>query len=451
VNRGAIVAALVLIAFGALIAPTVSEQYGAAAWRVLKMMQGTANCLSADTLCQWGDKLFYVSTVAEAQAALDDGCSEDVSGSVQSGCIVQFTRALADNGGVTLHLAGTGSMATGRSGVILRGVGGGMTAGTAGNPTSGTIIKSGGAVPMIDIGTCFACVIEDITLAGEDTATVGIDFLDPTGSAPTIRNVIRNVSMYEINGYGIRTSTTSQIDTILIENVSVRDSDGWFQQRNSQNIGIIFQNFDGSTLTSSGPGFDIQYGSFTLTDSFVSTKANENAFKFGGSASTVFIEGNQIEFPTSTSSLVFDFDEGASLQSNITINSNHFVYSEAGNTLFDVKRRGSMTVSNNWIEKTTTVGDKTLTSTFDLETTGGNNQFYLQLSNNSTKEMTTGDVNRPERWIPTIGSGVTLLTPTLYHATDLPLPCLDGESGIDGDEAAGSRHQVCLSGAWTAP
>lgn len=402
------------------------------------------------------DGIYYADSIQEAQDLLDDSCGENITGSAQSGCTIQFTRAEMDNGGVTLHLAGDGTAATGRAGVILRGVGGGTAAGAAGSPNSGTIIKSGGAVPVIDVGACMGCMIENLTIAGEDTATVGIDFLAPA-STPTTRFVIRNVAMYEINGYGIRTSTTGQLDTLLVENVSVRDSDGCYEQRYSQNIGIILSNFDCSLSgTASGPMFDIEAGEFNLRDSFVSVKNNEVAFRFGVTGiGRVLIDGNQIEFPTSTSAVIFDFDEGtATNPSETTISNNHFVYNADGNTLFDVERRGSMNIENNIVQNTSG-SERTFATDFKVDGNSANNRLLLGWSGNSQTSSNASDSRIPERWIPTLTINAHSVYPDVsgpvVSNSTLPLPCYEGEIGSDWNAAAGARVQTCISGAWSAP
>jgi len=400
-----------------------------------------------------GADIYYVDSVAEAQAALTR-CGSDLTGSVQSGCIVQFTGGLFDNGGVTLSLAGTGSNATGRAGVILRGVGGGTAAGAAGNPNSGTIIKASGAVPVIDVGSCAGCTIENLTIAGEDTATVGVDFLAPTGSAPTTRFVMRNVAMYEVNGYCIRTPTTGQVDTMIFENVSCRDSDGAFQQRDSQTVGVILTNFDANMLgTASGPVFDIQEGDFTLINSYLAIKNNETGIKLGRNASRVMVDSNQIEFGTSTTATLFDFDEGSTTtESNITISNNHVVYGASGNVLFDVQRKGSMSIlTNSWQD--TVGGLTTPTSDFMVDDSNADNRLYLQLVGNMDAHAGSGGTKRPERWAPTLTANPThTVLPTLggvsVGAHTLPTPCLNGEIGVDTNATSGQRVYSCEAGSW---
>ena len=401
-----------------------------------------------------GADIYYVDSVAEAQAALTR-CGSDLTGSVQSGCIVQFTGGLFDNGGVTLNLAGTGSNATGRAGVILRGVGGGTAAGAAGNPNSGTILKASGAVPVIDIGSCAGCMIENLTIAGEDIATVGVDFLAPTGSAPTTRFVMRNVSMYEVNGFCIRTPTTGQVDTMIFENVSCRDSDGAFQQRDSQTVGVILTNFDANMLgTASGPVFDIQEGDFTMVKSYLAIKNNEVGIRLGTAASRVVIDNNQLEYGASTTATLFDFDEGSTTtESNITVSNNHIVYGASGNVLFDVQRKGSMSIlTNSWQD---TVGGLTEpTSDFMVDDSNADNRLYLQLVGNMSAHAGSGGTKRPERWAPTLTANPThVVLPTLggvsVAAHTLPTPCLNGEIGIDTNATTGQRVQTCEAGTWT--
>lgn len=400
-----------------------------------------------------GADIYYVDSVAEAQAALTR-CGSDLTGSVQSGCIVQFTGGLFDNGGVTLSLAGTGSNATGRSGVILRGVGGGTAAGAAGNPNSGTIIKASGAVPVIDVGSCAGCTIENLTIAGEDTATIGVDFLAPTGSSPTTRFVMRNVAMYEVNGFCIRTPTTGQVDTMIFENVSCRDSDGAFQQRDSQTVGVILTNFDANMLgTASGPVFDIQEGDFTLVNSYLGIKNNEVGVRLGRAASRVYVDGNQLEFGASTSATLFDFDEGSSTtESNITVSNNHIVYAASGNVLFDVQRKGSMSIlTNSWQD---IVGGLTEpTSDFMVDDSNADNRLYLQLVGNMSARAGSGGAKRPDRWLPTLTANPThSVLPTLggvsVAAHTLPTPCLNGEVGVDTNGTSGQRVYSCEAGSW---
>lgn len=455
-TRLAVTLSILLLA-GALLAPTASEQYGAAAWRVLKTMMGSYLCTEA-SLCMFGQGIFYVDSVAEAQTALDEGCGDDVTGTSPTGCIIQFERGEFSNANTTLHLAGTGSMATGRSGVILRGAGGGTTDGNSGRTISGTTIVSTGTNPVIDVGTCFGCVIENLTIDGSGTATAGVDLLNPLGSGPTTRFVIRNVAMYDIDGYGIRTATSGQIDTFLIENVSVRHSDGCFQQRDTQNLGLIITNMDCSQHTSSGPIFDVQYGDFTFMNSFAAFKNNEVGFRFGKTTGKVIVRGNQIELDTSTSGVVFDFNEGnATAMANIVIDANHVTYAANGNTLFDVMRRGTFTVSNN--EWQNTSGSNTTTSTFAADTNDTtNNRLFLALINNSNVEADGADAQKPERWIPTLAAGppkITLLTP-IISAPDVAKvsPCLEGEVFNDSDAATGTgiaAFQRCVGGVWVAP
>ena len=62
---------------------------------------------------------------------------------------------------------------------------------------------------------------------------------------------------------------------------------------------------------------DIVAGEFNLRDSFISIKNNEVGFLFGTTGlGRVMIDGNQIEFPTSTSAQVFDFDSGSGTNTN---------------------------------------------------------------------------------------------------------------------------------------
>lgn len=403
-----------------------------------------------------GADIYYVNSIAEAQTALTR-CGSDITGSTQSGCIIQFAGGVHDNGGVTLSLAGNGSSATGRSGVILRGTGGGTAAGTAGNPISGTILKGSGAVPIIDVGSCAGCVIEDLTIAGEDTATVGVDFLAPGSGYPTTRFVMRNVAMYEINGFCIRTPTTGQVDTMIFENVSCRDSDGAFQQRDSQTVGVILTNFDANMLgTASGPVFDIQEGDFTLVNSYLGIKNNEVGIRLGKPASRVLINGNQIEFGDaatgSTSAVLFDFDEGSTTtESNITVSNNHIVYARNGNTLFDVQRKGSMSIlTNSWQD---TAGTVSLSSDIMVDNSNADNRLYLNLVGNMDAHAGGGGTKRPERWAPTLTANPThsvlptLSTPTIA-ANTLPTPCMNGEHGIDTDATTGQRAYACESGSW---
>lgn len=404
-----------------------------------------------------GAKIYYVDSVAEAQAALTR-CGSDITGSTQSGCIVQFTGGLFDNGGTTLHMAGDGTAATGRAGVIIRGVGGGTAAGDAGSPNSGTIIKASGAVPIIDVGACMGCMIENLTLAGEDTATIGIDFLAPA-STPTTRFVVRNVSMYEINGYGLRTPTTGQVDTMIFENVSVRDSDGCYQQRYTQTVGVILSNFDCSLRgTASGPVFDIQQGEFTLINSFVSLKFNEVGIRLGTIAGRTYIDGNQIELGVaspgqgSDSTVIFDFDEGTSTaESAITVSNNHIVYARNGNTLFDVQRKGSVAIMNNWIQDLS--GTSTISSDIMVDDSNSLNRLYLTLIGNHVSNNGVGGTKRPERWAPTLTANPThSVLPTLggvsVGADTLPTPCLNGEIGVDTNGTSGQRVYSCEAGSW---
>lgn len=402
-----------------------------------------------------GADIYYVDSVAEAQAALTR-CGSDLTGSTQSGCIVQFTGGLHDNGGATLSMAGTGSAATGRAGVILRGVGGGTAAGDAGLPNSGTIIKASGAVPIIDVGACMGCMIENITLAGEDVATVGVDFLAPT-STPTTRFVMRNVAMYEIAGYGVRTPSSGQIDTMILENVSVRDSQGCYQQRYTQNAGNILNNFDCSLRgTATGPLFDIQQGELTLTNSFVAVKFNEVGIRLGTLASRTYIDGNQFEFGDastgSTSALLFDFDEGSSTtEASMTVSNNHVVYARAGNTLFDVQRKGGLVISGNQVQDIT--GGLSISSDIMVDNSNADNRLFLTMQGNIDAHNGSGGVKRPERWIPTLTANPThsvlptLSTPVIAAKT-LPTPCINGESGVDTDATTGQRLYACESGSW---
>ncbi len=404
-----------------------------------------------------GADIYYVDSVAEAQAALTR-CGSNITGSTQSGCIVQLTGGLFDNGGTTLHLAGDGTAATGRAGVTLRGLGGGTAAGDAGNPNSGTIIKASGAVPIIDVGACMGCVIENLTLAGEDTATVGIDFLEPT-STPTTRFIVRNVSMYEIDGYGLRTPAAGQVDTMIFENVSVRDSDGCYQQRYTQTVGVILNNFDCSLRgTASGPVFDIQEGEFTLVNSFVSLKFNEVGVRLGTIGGRVYIDGNQIELGVaspgqgSDATTIFDFDEGASTsESVITVSNNHIVYARDGNTLFDVQRKGTLSVHNNWIQDLS--GTSTISSDVMVDDSNALNRLFLSIDGNHISNNGVGGTKRPERWIPTLTANPThtvlpTLRSTVLSAHTLPTPCLNGEVGVDTNDTSGQRIYSCEAGSW---
>lgn len=454
-TRAAFTIAIMILA-GVLMAPTVGDQYGAAAWRILKTMIGSSTC-APGSYCMWGGGVYYADSVAEAQAALDNGCGADVTGTSPTGCRVVLSGGVLGNGGTTLHLAGTGSSATGRSGVTLQCTGGGTTQDAAGDPISGTVIKSEGAVPIIDIGVCQGCLIQDCTLAGEDTATVGIDILSPTGSDPTTRLVIRNVAMYEINGYGIRTGTTGQVDTMLFENVSVRDSDGCYQQRDTQTLGAILTNFDCSTATSTDPLFDIAEGDFTLLNSFVGLKNNGVGVRLGKPAAKTIIRGNQLELGTSSSAMLFDFDEGSSVtESNILVEGNHVVFSESGNTLFDVQRKGTLVImGNSWQD---TAGGKTITSDLMVDNSNALNRLYVTLIGNQEAHNGSGGVERPVRWIPTLtpnathGVYPTLLTLVLSNPDPTKVTaCIDGELLNDSDAAAGSNSvQKCLGGAWVA-
>lgn len=456
--RRAAITILILLLGGCLLAAS-TDQYGAAAWRILKTMKGASSC-APGSYCMWGGGIYYTDSIAEAQDALDNGCGDDVTGSSPTGCRVRLTGGVIGNGGTTLHLAGTGTSATGRSGVVLECTGGGTAAGTAGNPISGTVIKSEGAVPIIDIGVCQGCMIQDCTLAGEDSATAGVDILSPAGSDPTTRLVLRNVVMYEINGYCIRTGTTGQVDTMLFENISCRDSDGAYQQRDTQTVGAILTNFDVNLMgTASGPVFDIQEGDFTLMRSYVGIKNNETMVKLGKPAGRVLIDGNQLEFGASTTATMFDFDEGTSTtESNITVSNNHIVFSASGNVLFDVQRKGSITVSTNSFQDVGAGGAHTLTSDFMVDDSNALNRLYVNLIGNMEARSGGGGVERPVRWIPTLtanpthGVYPTLSTMVLSNPDPTKVTaCIDGELLNDSNAAAGSASvQKCLGGAWVA-
>lgn len=446
----------ILLLVGCLIAAS-TDQYGAAAWRILKTMMGTATCAEG-SLCMFGGGEYYVDSFAGIQDALDNGCGQDVRGSstTQSGCVINLTKGIYDNGGVTIHLAGTGTGATGRSGVTLRGTGGGTAAGTAGEPLSGTIIRaSSGTVPIIDVGVCYGCTIENLTLAGEDRATAGIDILSPSGSEPTTRLVIRNVAMYEIDGFGIRTGTSGQVDTMIFENVSVRDSDGCYQQRDTQTIGAILINFDCSDFTSSGPVFDIVEGDFTLARSFLALKNNETGIRMGAAASRAIIEGNQLELKTSTSATLFssDYGGGSTSEINATISNNHVIWNQNGNTLFNVYRKGTFVISGNSFQDLG--GGKTVASTFKVANTNAANRLFVTLLGNMLSHNGSGGTLRPDRYLPTLNANTlgvypTLQTPIISSPAD-PGDCMDGEIWVDSDAAAGSGSATkCLSNAWVA-
>ena len=454
-NRRAAITIAVLLLAGVLFAPTASEQYGAAAWRIIKTMMGTATC-APGSYCMWGGGIYYVTSITEAQDALDNGCGYDLSGSVQSGCIINLTKGLHVNGNVTLHLAGSGTptAANGRAGVILRGTGGGTATNTDGNPVSGTIIKASGTNPIIDVGSCLGCMIENLTLAGEDQATQGIDFLDPANGYPTTRFVVRNVAMYEIDGYGIRTTDGNQLDTMLIENVSVRDSDGCFQQRNTQTVGVILTNFDCSAATSTNPLFDIQAGDFTLLNSYVGVKNNGVGVRIWRPAARVIVCGNQLELGTSTSAMMLDLNEGeATQESNFIIDGNHVVYSANGNTFIDVHRKGSLTITGNSIQDI--AGGKTITSTIKVDENNTDNRLFVSLIGNIEAHAGSGGVLRPVRFLPTLSVNNDGLYPTLHtpiiSSPVTPGACLDGELWVDSDAVAGSNSLTkCLSNAWVA-
>ena len=400
-----------------------------------------------------GADIYYVDSVAEAQTALTR-CGSDITGSTQSGCIVQFTGGLFDNGGTTLHLAGDGTAATGRAGVILRGVGGGTAAGDAGNPNSGTIIKASGAVPIIDVGACMGCMIENITLAGEDVATVGIDFLAPA-STPTTRFVIRNVAMYEIDGYGIRTATTGQVDTSTFESVSVRDSDGCYQQRYTQNVGIVLDAFDCSRLTGTGPAFDIQSGDLVFREGFLSLKTFDNAvgFSFGVATGPAEIRGSQIEIVSKTGITIIDDDQGGAQTNEIgtkIFDANHVVFDQSGNTLIDAWRRGHWIVTNNVIDNNDGGTDHTIATAFDRDTTTSGSRLIVTYAGNVSRNVDSGQSTRPEIWTPTTGSDVLVRTDVRFGA-DAPVVCKDGETFIETDLATGATLKICTAAnTWTS-
>ena len=399
-----------------------------------------------------GADIYYVNSVAEAQAALTR-CGSDITGSSQSGCIVQFVGGLFDNGGTTLHLAGDGTAATGRAGVILRGVGGGTAAGVAGNPNSGTIIKASGAVPVIDVGACMGCTIENLTIAGEDTATVGIDFLAPA-STPTTRFVVRNVAMYEINGYGIRTAATGQVDTATFENVSVRDSAGCYQQRYTQNVGMVLDTFDCSQLTGTGPAFDIQSGEFVFREGFLSLKTYDNAigFSFGVATGPSEIRGSQIEIVGKTGITIIDDDQGGSQTNEIgtkIFDANHVVWNTDGNTLIDAWRRGHWIVTNNVLDNIDSGADHSITTAFDRDTTASGSRLTVTYAGNISRNADSGQSTRPEIWAPTTGSDV-LIRSDVRFGPDTPAVCKDGEMFIETDLATGSMLKICTaSNTWT--
>jgi hypothetical protein len=453
-------AAVVLIFVAiACVAASQPDQLGPAAWRVLKTMMGTSTCATG-SLCMWGGGTYYADSITEAQDAIDNGCGDDLTVTTGNltGCHIFLTKGVMDNGGVTLHLAGTGTPQTGRAGITLSGVGGGTATGLDGYETAGTIIKSSGsAAASIDVGTCQGCTIENITIAGEDISTAGISILSPTSSSyPTTRLVIRNVAMYEINGFGIKTGTTGQVDTMLFENVSVRDSDGCYQQNDNQIVGVILTNFDCSLATSTSPVFDIVEGDFTLLNSYVGVKNNGVGVRFGLAAARAIIRGNQLEFGTSTSAVMFDFDEGdGGTESNLIFDSNHVAYNQSGNVLFDVRRKGSLTISNNsWQD---TAGGKTLTSDIRVDngSSSADNRLYTTLIGNISASAGSGGVLRPVRWIPTLTANATGLLPTLafpvISSPVTPGACMDGELWNDNDAVAGSNSLTkCLGGAWVA-
>lgn len=469
-------------------ASTVSEQYGAAAWRAMKLLLtnvscpggvcdlavgttiggspigggGTGDFMADGSVPMTGDldmdsnditnpssvgaRHVFVSTEAELEAALTAfGAGVGaVNGHNPTGGTIELEGGVIDICNVQISGPATG---TARSGVTIRGQSGGGASGSDGYRNQGTILKATCADSVLEIGGGLGITIENLSIAGEDTATACIEILDNT--FPNTGLVVRNVGCYEVNGYGIVGNTSGQWDTAHFDNVSVRDSLGCFQQRHTQSIGIQLQQFDCSSTLGTLPQFDIVSGEFSIRDSYVSAKttSGQTMFALGETTGGVFIENNQIELGTNTNVTVVDDDTGINPTNDASrvFFGNNVVWANTGTVLFDVAHRGNWTVQDNTFQVTGGT-EYAATSTFDSDGSASG-RLILKIDNNSLRNSDAAQSTRPEVWLPTVGTGVIAKLPTLVAATR-PSFCISGQLLYDSDETTGQRVYGCESGSW---
>lgn len=345
-----------------------------------------------------------------------------------------------------VQISGT-STTTARSGITIRGQGGGGASGADGYRNQGTILKGTCADSVLEVGGGIGITIENLTIAGEDTATGCIEILDNTFANTGL--VVRNVGCYEVNGYGIIGNASGQWDTAHFDNVSVRDSLGCLQLNHTQSVGIQLQSFDCSSTLGTLPQFDIVAGEFTIRDSYVSAKttSGQTMFALGETTGGIFIENNQLEMGTNTNVTVVDDDTGVNPTNDASrvFYGNNVVWANTGTVLFDVAHRGNWTVQDNTFQVTGGT-EYAATSTFDSDGSA-NGRLVVKIDNNSLRNSDAAQSTRPEVWLPTIGSGVIVKLPTLVAETP-PSFCIEGQVLYDGDETSGQRIFACESGSF---
>ena len=148
------------------------------------------------------DAIYFASTQAEAEAALariarNYGSSVSTGGTIQLACGPiawdNFWVGAADSGALS------------HSGLVIRGCGGGGIVAWNGAGAGGsTTLQASTATPMISLGSCATCRVENLVMDGNGVATVGIDWADTGIGFPSTQGHIEDVHINHVNGPAVR-------------------------------------------------------------------------------------------------------------------------------------------------------------------------------------------------------------------------------------------------------